>query len=94
LENAARSLHAQFTELSHARMPQAFATMTGLFRRMPTAWYLRFIRGNSGGHITSFFYSHTGQFLPERAECAGGTVFDGWHIPSVSAPPGTGVFFS
>lgn len=94
LENAARSLHAQFTALSQARMPQAFATMTGLFRRLPTAWYLRFIRGNSGGHITSFFYSHTGQFLPECAECAGAPVRDGWHIPSVSAPPGTGVFFS
>lgn len=94
LENAARSLHEQFTTLSHARMPQAFATMTGLFRRMPTSWYLRFIRGNSGGHITSFFYSHTGQFLPECADFAGAKTNDGWHIPSVSAPPGTGIFFS
>ncbi len=94
LENAARALHEQFTTLSKAKMPQAFATMTGLFRRMPTSWYLRFIRGNSGGHITSFFYSHTGQFLPECAEFAGAKVDNGWHIPSVSAPPGSGIFFS
>ncbi len=94
LENAARTLHEQFTTLSQARMPQAFATMTGLFRRMPTSWYLRFIRGNSGGHITSFFYSHTGQFLPECEEIASAKINDGWHIPSVSAPPGTGIFFS
>ena len=94
LESAARLLHEQFTTLSHTRMPQAFATMTGLFRRMPTSWYLRFIRGNSGGHITSFFYSHTGQFLPECAHFAGAKIEDGWHIPSVSAPPGSGIFFS
>ena len=91
---AASSLHAQFAALTHARMPQAFATMTGLFRRLPTAWYLRFIRRNSGGHITSFFYSHTGQFLPECEDLAGAPVQDGWHVPSVSAPPGTGIFFS
>ena len=94
LMTAAGALHAQFTALTHARMPQAFAAMTGLFRRLPTAWYLRFIRRNSGGHITSFFYSHTGHFLPECARLAGAAVEDGWHVPSVSAPPGTGVFFS
>lgn len=61
---------------------------------MPTSWYLRFVRGNSGGHLTSFFYSHTGQFLPECERVAGAQILNGWHVPSVSAPPGSGIFFS
>lgn len=94
LPTAARLLHEQFETLTRGRMQQAFAAMTGLFRRMPVSWYLRFVRGNSGGHLTSFFYSHTGQFLPECETFAGAPILDGWHVPSVSAPPGSGIFFS
>lgn len=94
LAETARELHEQFVDMTRARMPEAFASMTGLLRRLPASWYLRFVRGHSGGHITSFFYSHTGQFLPECEVFAGAAVLDGWHVPSVSAPPGTGLFFS
>ncbi|MGV3533801.1 MAG: hypothetical protein ACO1QR_15645 [Chthoniobacteraceae bacterium] len=94
LPTAARELHSQFESLTRGRMERAFAAMTGLFRRMPTSWYLQFVRGNSGGHVTSFFYSHTGQFLPECERIAGAPILNGWHVPSVSAPPGSGIFFS
>lgn len=92
--SAARSLHEQFVQLSRQRMDSAFMTMGRLLRRLSPGMYLKFIRSHSGGHITSFFYSHTGAFLPERTTFAGAAVLNGWHVPSVSAPPGTGLFFS
>lgn len=94
LVNAARVLQKQFDRHVRERMDLAFATMTGLLRRLPASWYLRFLRRNSNGFITSFFYSHTGAFLPECECLAGARILNGWHVPSVCAPPGTGLFFS
>ena len=92
--SAARRLNEQFGEQTRQRLDAAFAAMTRLFRRLPSRLYLRMLLRNSGGHITSFFFSHTGEFLPECKTFCGAAVEDGWHIPSVSQPPGTGVFFS
>lgn len=91
---AARRLNEQFGEQTRQRLDAAFAAMTRLFRRLPARLYLRMLLRNSGGHLTSFFFSHTGEFLPECRTFCGAHVEDGWHIPSVSQPPGTGVFFS
>jgi hypothetical protein len=92
--SAARRLNEQFSEQTRQRLDVAFAAMTRLFRRLPARLYLRMLLRNSGGHLTSFFFSHTGEFLPECRTFCGAPVEDGWHIPSVSQPPGTGVFFS
>ena len=92
--SAARLLNEQFSEQTRQRLDTAFAAMTRLFRRLPARLYLRMLLRNSGGHLTSFFFSHTGEFLPECRTFCGATVEDGWHVPSVSQPPGTGVFFS
>ena len=94
LAAAAELLQEQFAAQTRERLDLAFATMTGLLRRLPTPWYLQFLRSNSGGYITSFFYSHTGAFLPECGIFAGAPILNGWHVPSISAPPGTGLFFS
>jgi hypothetical protein len=93
LATAAALLQTQFTEMSRSRLEVAFAVMARLFRRLPAWFYLRMLRRNSGGHLTSFFFSHTGEFLPECAEFCGAPVEHGWHIPTVSQPPGTGIFF-
>ena len=92
--DAARRLNEQFGEQTRQRLDAAFAVMTRLFRRLPARLYLRMLLRNSGGHLTSFFFSHTGEFLPECRTFCGASIEDGWHIPSVSQPPGTGVFFS
>lgn len=93
LATAAGLLQTQFTDMSRNRLEVAFAVMARLFRRLPAWFYLRMLRRNSGGHLTSFFFSHTGEFLPECAEFCGAPVEHGWHIPTVSQPPGTGIFF-
>lgn len=94
LEAVVLSLQEQFTRLSKSRMERAFVLMTDLFRRFPVSWYLKFIRSHSSGQLTSFFYSYTGKFMAGVSEMAGAKVMDGWHAPSVPAPPGTGLFFS
>jgi hypothetical protein len=63
-------------------------------RRLPTGLYRRFLQNDTGGAIVSFFQSHTGDFLPGVRDICGASLEDGWHIPSVSQPPGSGIFFS
>ncbi len=91
---AARNLQGQFVAQMRERLDIAFATASRLLRRMPARLYLRMVRNGSHGHITSFFFSHTGEFLPECSTFCGAPIANGWHVPSVCQPPGTGVFFS
>ncbi|MGH8479473.1 MAG: hypothetical protein ACREXK_07850 [Gammaproteobacteria bacterium] len=94
LDAAARVLQGQFVAQTRERLDVAFATASRFLRRMPAGLYLRMIRNGSHGHLTSFFFSHTGEFLPERRTFCGAPIAHGWHVPSVCQPPGTGVFFS
>ena len=91
---AARNLQEQFVAQTRERLDVAFATTSRFLRRMPAGLYLRMIRNGSHGHLTSFFFSHTGEFLPECRTFCGAPIEHGWHVPSVCQPPGTGVFFS
>jgi hypothetical protein len=49
---------------------------------------------DTGGELTSFFQSHTGEFMAVAPFFCGAEVSNGWHIPSVSQPPGSGIFFN
>ncbi|MGH8703019.1 MAG: hypothetical protein ACREVR_17835, partial [Burkholderiales bacterium] len=91
---AARALQEQFVAQTRERLDLAFGTTSRVLRRMPAGLYLRMIRNGSHGHLTSFFFSHTGEFLPECRTFCGAPIEHGWHVPSVCQPPGTGVFFS
>ena len=91
---AARTLQGQFLAQTRERLDVAFATTSRFLRRMPAGLYLQIIRNGSHGHLTSFSFSHTGEFLPECRTFCGAPFEHGWHVPSVCQPPGTGVFFS
>jgi hypothetical protein len=91
---AANALREQFMMQTRERLDQAFAITSRMLRRLPGWFYLRVLREGSNGHISSFFFSHTGEFLPECRNFCGAAIEDGWHVPSVCQPPGTGVFFS
>jgi len=94
LESCTASIQAQFEAAARAGMETSTATVLWWMRRLPTWLYRRFLQIDSGGEIVSFFQSHTGEFLPNVREICGGTVANGWHIPSVAQPPGSGIFFS
>jgi hypothetical protein len=94
LEKATTSIQAQFDSAVRSGLESSSATMLWWMRRLPTALYRRFLQRDTGGEIVSFFQSHTGDFLPGVREICGAPITNGWHIPSVSQPPGSGIFFS
>ncbi|MEI7773813.1 MAG: hypothetical protein WCK17_03480 [Verrucomicrobiota bacterium] len=94
IRSAAAALYEQFTQMNKSGFDRAFFVMSGWMRRLPKFLYKRFINGSASGHITSFYYAHTGAFLPALKQFCSAEIVDGWHIPSVFQPPGTGVFFS
>ena len=93
-ETAVSSLQKQFDRSVRARVEQSFATMMWWMRRLPTMVYREFLLHDTGGELTSFFQSHTGEFLEGVEEFCGAPIRNGWHIPTVSQPPGSGVFFN
>lgn len=94
VETAAKSIHSQFGLMARHKVESAFLIMLGWFLRLPGRVYIHLLRRQTKGAITSFFHSHTGQFMPETQTFCGAQLSDGWHIPTVSQPPGSGIFFS
>ena len=94
LGKSTTAIHAQFESAVRSHLETSSATMLWWMRRLPTAIYRRFLQKDTAGEIVSFFQSHTGDFLPGLSDICGAHITDGWHIPSVSQPPGSGIFFS
>jgi hypothetical protein len=94
LEKSTLSIHAQFESAVRRGLESSSAAMLWWMRRLPTALYRQFLQKDTRGEIVSFFQSHTGDFLPGLHEICGAHITNGWHIPSVSQPPGSGIFFS
>jgi hypothetical protein len=94
LEKSTAAIHAQFESAVRSHLETSSATMLWWMRRLPAAIYRRFLQKDTVGEIVSFFQSHTGDFLPGLSDICGAHITNGWHIPSVSQPPGSGIFFS
>ncbi len=94
LAEAARELHRQFERANREGAVSGFLVMVDWMRRLPRALYQLFLKREASGHITSFYYAHTGNFMPGVKTFCGASIQDGWHVPSVFQPPGTGLFFS
>lgn len=94
LENATRMLLDQYSCMAKSGFDEAFLIMTNWMRRLPLSIYRIFMKREASRQISSFFHAHTGTFMPGIQSFCGGAIQDGWHVPSVSQPPGTGIFFS
>jgi hypothetical protein len=94
LEKSTALIQAQFEEAVRGGLESSAATMLWWMRRLPTGLYRGFLQKDTGGEIVSFFQSHTGDFLPGLRDICEASIENGWHIPSVSQPPGSGIFFS
>lgn len=94
LHALAGELQQQFAAMMRGKCDAAFVIMVDWMRRLPAWVYRWFLRREASGQIVSFYHAHTGNFLPGVDELAGGVIVDGWHIPSVPQPPGSGLFFS
>ena len=73
---------------------QASEALTTLAAHLPLSTFIPMVRWTNMGQICSLFHSHTGSFLPGRTEFAGAAVQNICTIPSVSTPPGLGIFVS
>ena len=93
LQTASQVAMVQFEELTRLDLGTSFSMILRLMRRLPSLFYMRFLGTQFSGNITSFFHSATGPFAVELDECCGTRIIDAYHIPSVSAPPGSGLFF-
>ena len=93
IESAAACAQQQFEEMTRARLDRSFTAVLELMSVIPSALYLWFLSAQFGGEITSFFHSFTGDFSARLGSVFGASVTNAYHIPSVSAPPGSGLFF-
>lgn len=94
LQRAVAAAQVQFESSVREGIEGAFGVVMDWMRRLPPRVYRRFLQVETGGGIASFFHSHTGEFLKGVDTVCGAVVRDGWHVPTVSQPPGTGLFFS
>ena len=94
LDTAVASAQKQFEEMTRSELGQAFGIVLSLMRRIPPRPYMKFLESQFAGEVTSFFHSSTGNFALVSEEVCGARVLDAYHVPSVSAPPGSGLFFS
>jgi hypothetical protein len=93
IEAAAAAMKQQFAEMTRARLEESFTNVLELMMRAPSWLFMFIVRHQFRGEICSFFQSHTGTFAPEIVELAGARVGNAYHLPCVSAPPGSGIFF-
>jgi len=93
MTDAVKAAHLQFEEMTRRDLGSSFSHVLGLMRRLPSHLYMKFLSTQFSGDITSFFHSSTGPFAIHLCELAGVNVLNAYHVPSVSAPPGSGLFF-
>ncbi|MBA4146700.1 MAG: hypothetical protein H0X66_01195 [Verrucomicrobia bacterium] len=94
VETAVHTVQNQFSDMTRHRLDESFSTVLNLMRRLPSWLYTQFLRRQFGGELTCFFHSHTGAFAPDLKSVCGAELTNGYHVPTVSTPPGTGIFLS
>lgn len=94
MDDAVTHVLAKYREAMKQDMPQASEALMTLAAQLPVKWFISAVRLTNRGQICSLFHSHTGTFLPGRAEFVGAAIQNVYTIPGVCSPPGLGVFFS
>ena len=94
IADACRNVMMQ--NLDHLRKKHhlSFAAFLSLSRHLPGAATLHLVRWQQRGELVSLFHSWTGTFAHGLDHAFGGRLINGFHIPGVSVPPGSGLFFS
>jgi len=93
LQDAVNAGQSQFEDMTRKELGPSFEMILRLMRRLPSFFYLKFLGSQFSGQITSFFHSSTGTFALSESHLCGSRITDAYHVPSVSAPPGSGLFF-
>jgi hypothetical protein len=94
LKPATTALYRKYADFMRRKLPAAMHALMQMMERCPSRFYNLPAFIYMRGEICSLFHSHTGAFLPGVDSIFGSRIANGYHVPSVSAPPGIGIFFS
>ena len=94
LKSAARALYRKYAGFIRRKLPAAMDALMRMMERCPSRCYNLPAFHYMRGEICTLFHSHTGEFVPGLDSLFGSRVLNGYHVPSVSSPPGVGIFFS
>ena len=94
LKPATSALYRKYADFMRRKLPAAMDALMRLMERCPSRFYNLPAFLYMRGEICSLFHSHTGAFLPGADSMFGCRITNGYHVPSVCAPPGIGIFFS
>lgn len=94
LGTASKALMRQHLEHLKLKRHLSFNAMQLLMRRMPGKLMLDLVRLGQRGEIASFYHAYTGSFGEGMTTFCGGDIVNAIHLPTLCAPPGSGLFVS
>lgn len=93
IHDAVREFSEQMVQQVRTKMPQSYATMMNIFRRLPLAAYNFFMKLPTKGVVTTFSFSDLGDSLPDTDVFLRRRILDVHHYPPNPVPPGFTVVF-
>ncbi len=93
IREAVREFSEQMVQQVRTKMPQSYATMMNVFRRLPLAVYNFFMKLPTKGVVTTFSFSDIGDSLAETDVFLQRRILDVHHFPPNPVPPGFTVVF-
>lgn len=94
LGTVSKALMKQHMEHLKLKRHLSFNAMQLLTRRMPGKTMLDMVRLGQRGEIASFYHAYTGDFGEGMTTFCGGDIINAIHLPTLCAPPGSGLFVS
>ena len=91
---ASKVLMKQHMEHLKLKRHLSFNSLQLLTRRMPGKTMLDMVRMAQRGEIASCYHAYTGSFGEGMTSFCGGDIINAIHMPTVNAPPGSGLFVS
>jgi hypothetical protein len=91
---ASKVLMKQHMEHLKLKRHLSFNSLQLLTRRMPGKTMLDMVRLAQRGEIASCYHAYTGSFGEGMTSFCGGDIINAIHMPTVNAPPGSGLFVS
>lgn len=92
--SGSKALYRKYASFMRRKLPAAMDALMGLMHRCPSWLYLKPSTHYLKGELCSLYHSHTGSFPARARMLLGKSITAAWHVPTVSSPPGIGIFFS
>lgn len=93
LKQSVKVVTDQMVNQVRTRMPESYATMMNIFRRMPLRIYNLFMKWPTKGVVTTFSFSDIGPSLKDFDSLFGHKISDVYHYPPNPVPPGFTIVF-